>query len=162
MITMLSTAELFDAHPHCASCETQFKQYGGRRRFFGRIRTVRCKDDNVLMRRLLETKTTDEVLVVDGGGYLGSALIGDMTAGIAADNGWAGVLIYGALRDVLAIETLDIGVKALGSNPRKSGKAGTGESDVILSFSGAIFTPGHWLYSDDDGLLISPKRLPEL
>lgn len=98
MTTAFLTADLFDAYPHCASCETQLQQYGGRKQFFGRIRTVRCIDDNVLIRRMLETTSDGEILIVDGGGYLGSALIGDVIAGIAADNGWAGVIIYGATR----------------------------------------------------------------
>jgi regulator of ribonuclease activity A len=160
MKPLFSTADLSDAEPTCSSCEILFKQYGGRREFFGKIRTVKCMDDNILLRRTLETRASGEVLVVDGGGYVGSALIGDMIAGIGIKNGWSGVLIYGGVRDIVALGNLDFGVKALGSNPRKGGQNGMGEVDVVLSFGGATFIPGHWIYSDDDGVLLSPERLP--
>lgn len=117
-------------------------------------------DDILLLRRTLEAKSAGGVIVVDGGGYVGSALIGDTLAGIGIKNGWAGVVIYGGVRDVIALAELDFGVKGFGSNPRRGGRSGTGEVGVVLSFGGAEFKPGHWLYSDDDGILVSPERLP--
>jgi regulator of ribonuclease activity A len=100
-----------------------------------------------------------EVLVVDGGGSLRCALLGDVMAGLASKNGWAGVVIHGAVRDLVAIDEVDIGVKALGSNPRRSGKTGSGEIDAQVSFGSVKFVPGHWLYSDEDGILVSEKPL---
>jgi regulator of ribonuclease activity A len=155
-----STADLFDAfEDRCSSCETQFKQYGGRRVFSGQIRTVQCLNDNALLRRALETASDGEALVVDGSGSLGSALIGDIIAGLGAKNGWSGVIIFGALRDVERISRIDFGVKALGSNPKKSTKAGTGRVDTAVSFGGVTFTPGDWIYSDEDGIIVSADKL---
>ena len=155
-----STADLYDAfRDRCSSCDTQFRQYGGRREFAGRVRSVKCIDDNVLLRRMLETHSDGEVLVVDGSSYLGSALMGDVIAGLGADRGWSGVVIFGAIRDTRALAKLDFGVKALGSNPKKSAKHGAGYVDVVVSFGGVSFTPGDWIYSDDDGILVSSEKL---
>jgi regulator of ribonuclease activity A len=111
------------------------------------------------LRRALETASDGEVLVVDGSGSLGSALIGDIIAGLGAKNGWSGVIIFGALRDVKRISRIDFGVKALGSNPKKSTKAGTGRVDTAVSFGGVTFTPGDWIYSDEDGVIVSADKL---
>lgn len=155
-----STADLYDSFgDRCSSCETQFEQFGGRPVFSGRIRTVKCLDDNILLRRALEMHSDGEVLVVDGSGYMGCALMGDVIGGLGEKNGWSGVVIYAAIRDVLAMARLDFGVKALGSNPKKSAKLGAGQVDVVLSFGGVAFTPGYWLYSDDDGILVSSEKL---
>lgn len=155
-----TTADLWDAHGEsCQVCTTQFRQYGGRRIFCGRIRTIECCNDNVLLRRALERSSPGEVLVVDGGGSLETALIGDVIAGLGRQNGWAGVIIFGAVRDANALGALDFGVKALGTNPRKSAKTGAGRADVPVRQGGAIFTPGAWLYSDDDGLLVASGPL---
>jgi regulator of ribonuclease activity A len=155
-----TTADLYDAFDtRCSSCSTQFKQYGGRRTFSGQIRTVKTLDDNVLVRRMLETSSQGEVLVVDGSGYLGSALLGDMMASLGVKNGWSGVVILGAVRDVSALGQMDFGVKALGSNPKRSAKKGAGQIDSPLSFGDVTFTPGQWLYSDDDGILVSNEKL---
>jgi regulator of ribonuclease activity A len=96
------------------------------------------------------------VLVVDGGGSLHTALMGDLIAGTAARNGWAGVVINGAVRDVAALRTLPIGIKALGTNPRKSAKTGAGERDVPVSFGDCVFAPGAEVHSDDDGVVVLP------
>jgi len=155
-----STADLCDIHEKsCQVCPTQFHQYGGRRVFSGRIRTIECHNDNVLLRRALEQPSPGEVLVVDGGGSLESALIGDIVAGLGLKNGWSGVIIFGAVRDVNALRALDFGVKALGTNPRKSAKTGAGRADVPVRAGGVLFTPGAWVYSDDDGLLVAPGPL---
>ncbi len=160
MNPVFSTADLYDAHGEsCQSCQTQFRQYGGRRKFSGPIRTVHCRDDNVLLRRTLESGSSGGVLVVDGGGSLASALMGDVVAGIGCRNGWSGIVIFGAVRDSVALARLDFGIKALGSNPRKSAKAGAGSVDTEISFGGVTFAPGHWVYSDDDGILVSRERL---
>ena len=155
------TADLYDAHGEaCRSCQTQFRQYGGRHAFSGQLRTVQCRDDNVLLRRALETRSAGEVLVVDGGGSLASALLGDIIAELGRGNGWSGVIIFGAIRDAAALGRIDWGVKALGSNPRKSAKTGAGAADIEVSFGGVAFVPGQWVYSDDDGILVSARELP--
>ncbi len=99
------------------------------------------------------------VIVVDGGGSTAIALMGDMLAARARDNGWAGVIINGAIRDSAEIAAVDIGVKALGVNPAKSEKKGEGETDIVLEIGGARFQPGHWVYCDEDGVLVSPEEL---
>lgn len=160
MTAPFATADLCDAAgDRCASCETPFRQLGGRRAFHGRIRTVRCRADNALVRRVLETTAGGDVLVVDGGGLLGAALLGDQLAALGAKHGWSGVVIFGVVRDCAALATIDFGVKALGTNPRRGGKLGAGEIDVPVEFGGVTFVPGQWLYSDDDGLLVAESPL---
>lgn len=160
MSSSVSTADLCDDFGKvCGSCTIQFKQYGGRRQFSGRIRTIRCLGDNALLRKTLGTPTHGEVLVVDGGGHLGSALMGDRIGGMAVDNGWEGVVIFGAVRDSIALGALQFGVKALGTNPQRSAEEGRGELDVTVAFGGVAFTPGHMLYSDEDGILVTAAPL---
>ena len=113
------TADLIDRHGDVLlSCDLQFRQFGGRSRFSGRVRTVRCHQDNVLVRQVLSQAGEGQVLVVDGGGSLHTSLVGDIIAGLARGNGWVGLVVNGAVRDVVALGGLDIGIKALGSNPR--------------------------------------------
>lgn len=155
-----ATSDLIDDFgDELQSCETQFRSYGGRTAFAGPITTVRCLRDNGLVKRRLGDAGAGQVLVVDGAGSLASALLGDMIGGAAVRQGWAGVVIYGAVRDVAALRGLDLGIKALGSNPRKSGKEGTGEVDVPVAFGGTEFRPGSWLYSDEDGIVVAPRSL---
>ena len=154
------TSDLVDAHgPALRSCEVQFRQYGGRRRFHGPVRTVKSFEDNALIKQVLSTLGNGAVLVVDGGGSLRCALVGDVIAGLGQQNGWAGLVIWGAVRDTAALAELDLGLKALGSNPWKSGKTGSGLADVPVSFGGLTFRPGDWLYSDEDGIVVSTSRL---
>jgi regulator of ribonuclease activity A len=154
-----ATADLHDAHPDAPSCALQFRSFGLRRRFAGRIRTVRSYQDNVLLKQMLGTPAQGDVLVIDGGGSLQCALIGDVIATLGMKSGWAGAIVHGAIRDSAAIDALDFGIKALGTNPRKSTKNGDGLADVPVSFGGATFVPGHWLYSDEDGILVSARAL---
>ena len=154
-----ATADLIDAHPDTPSCVLQFRSFGLRRRFAGRIRTVKSYQDNVLLKELLGKPSQGEVLVVDGGGSLECALIGDMIAILGMKSGWAGAVVHGAIRDSVAIDALDFGIKALGTNPRKSTKNGDGLVDVPVNFGGVNFVPGHWLYSDEDGILVSATPL---
>jgi len=152
---IFTTADLIDAHPEVASCDVPLVSYGRRRRFAGPIRTVRTLEDNALVKEMLSAHSAGEVLVVDGGGSLHCALVGDVIAGLAQRNGWAGIVVYGAVRDSVALDTLDFGVKALGTNPRRSAKNRTGAADVPVTFGGVTFARGHWLYSDEDGILVS-------
>jgi regulator of ribonuclease activity A len=152
-----ATSDLVDEHGDSLECcDTQFRSLGGRRRFRGRIVTVRCREDNALVKATLSEPGRGKVLVVDGLGSLRSALMGDMIAEIAIGNGWEGVIIHGAVRDVDLIDRLDIGVKALGTNPRKSAKTGVGHRDLPVSFGGALFTPGREVVSDADGIVVLP------
>ena len=150
----MTTSDLFDEHSGAASCETQFRQFGGVRSFSGRIATVRCYEDNVLLRRCVTEPGEGRVLVVDGGGSFACALLGDKIAELAVSNGWAGIVVNGCVRDVVALTALPIGIKALGTNPRPSGKGGAGEVDVPVSFGGAEFAPGALLHADDDGVIV--------
>jgi regulator of ribonuclease activity A len=153
--TAINTADLYDERgDELASVSLQFQSLGGRTHFSGPIRTVRCFQDNALVKSTLATPGNGNVLVVDGGGSLGTALMGDMIAESAVANGWAGVVIHGAIRDREAIAQLELGVKALGSNPRKSAKAGAGEVDVDVVVDGVIFRPGAMVWCDPDGILV--------
>ncbi|MCC5578450.1 ribonuclease E activity regulator RraA [Microtetraspora sp. AC03309] len=154
----IATADLYDERgADLDSCDLQFRQYGKCRAFHGVIATVRCHQDNFLVKATLSEPGDGRVLVVDGGGSLHTALMGDVIAGLAVANGWSGVVINGAVRDVAALSLLDVGIKALGSNPRKSAKEGTGERDVPVTFGGVVFVPGAELFSDDDGILVTRK-----
>ena len=156
----IATADLYDEHGEDMEvCETPFRQYGGVAAFHGEVVTVKCFEDNVLVRRALSEDGSGKVLVVDGGGSLCAALVGDVIAGLAFENGWSGILLNGAVRDVAALVGLGIGIKALGSVPRKSAKAGAGEAQVPVGFGDARFVPGTWVYCDEDGVVVSIGRL---
>jgi len=127
---------------------------GGRSHFSGPVRTIRCFEDNGLVKSTLATPGNGAVLVVDGSGSLRTALMGDMIAASAVANGWAGVVINGAIRDRAALADMPLGVKALGSNPRKSSKAGAGETDVDLLIDGVTIRTGVMIWCDPDGILI--------
>jgi regulator of ribonuclease activity A len=152
---MTSTADILDAHPLDALvCQLALGQFGGIASFGGAISTVRCHEDNVLLRQQVAEPGGGRALVVDGGGSVRVALLGDMIAGLAAANGWAGLVVNGCVRDVAVLRHLPLGIKALGSNPRPSGKSGAGEIDVPVEFGGITFLPGAMLTSDDDGVVV--------
>lgn len=152
---MLLTADLYDQRGEdLQSVPLQFLNLGGNSRFSGPIRTVTCFEDNALLKSVLSTPAAGEVLVIDGGGSLNTALMGDMIAELAVQNGWAGVVINGAIRDRVAIGAMPLGVKALGSNPRKSSKVGEGVTDAVVRFAGVTFVPGRTIYCDEDGILV--------
>jgi regulator of ribonuclease activity A len=149
------TADLVDdIGPNVRSCDVQFRQFGARTQFAGPITTVRCLEDNALLKSVLSMPGEGGVLVIDGAGSLHTALVGDLIAELAHSNGWAGLVIHGAVRDAAALRGIDLGIKALGTNPRKSGKSGAGERDVTVSFGGVTFVPGDIAYSDDDGIVV--------
>ena len=155
MVEFRATADLVDdIGPGVRSCDLQFAQYGGRSQFAGPICTVRCFEDNALLKSVLSEAGDGRVLVVDGGGSLHTALVGDVIAELARSNGWSGLILHGAVRDAATLRTLDIGIKALGTNPRKSSKDGTGERDVTVSFGGVVFAPGDTAFSDEDGIVV--------
>ena len=149
------TADLVDdIGADVRSCDVQFRQFGGRSQFAGPVTTVRCFQDNALLKSVLTEDGDGRVLVVDGGASLHTALVGDLIAELGRSNDWAGVIVLGAVRDAATLATLDIGIKALGTNPRKSTKTGAGERDVVLHFGGVDFAPGELAYSDDDGIVV--------
>lgn len=152
---MSATADIYDARgEELASLAIQLDNFGGRLAFDGPVRTVRCVRDNALLKATLATPGHGAVLIVDGGGSLESALVGDLIAGSAAANGWAGLIVHGAIRDRELLKILPIGVKALGSNPRKSGKTGAGDVDVPVTIADVTFTPGRHVWADSDGVVV--------
>ena len=155
-----STADLFDDfEDQLQSCELSFQNFGGIKSFFGQISTIRCHEDNSLIRQTLSESGQGRVLVIDGAGSLRRALVGDMVAELARGNGWSGIVVHGAIRDSVAIGNLQIGFKALGTNPRRSTKTGSGFQNIPLQFGNISFTPNHWIYCDSDGIAVSPINL---
>lgn len=155
-----STADLFDAHEgHVRVAEGQLLALGRRRAFAGPVRTVKVHEDNALVRRALEEPGDGAVLVVDGGGSMRTALVGDKLAGLGVENGWAGLVVWGCVRDRVAIDALDIGVRCLGTTPRRSAKHGFGQRDLPVTFAGVRFAPGAHVYCDEDGILVSDAPL---
>lgn len=159
--TEISTADLCDNYSHSIGVAQPagFKNYGGRKSFFGEICTVKCFENNPLVRSMLETDGTGKVLVVDGGASVKCALLGDNLAQLALDNNWNGVVINGCIRDSAAVSKIAIGVKALDTYPVKSGKKNEGETGVSIVFAGITFTPGQFIYCDEDGIVVSESRL---
>ena len=150
----LSTADVLDRHGASASvCLIQFRSFGARA-FSGTVETVRSVEDNVLLKQRLGEPGDGRVLVVDGGGSLACALMGDTIATLARDSGWAGLVINGCVRDSVALGELGLGVKAIGTNPRPSRKEGAGEVDVPVTFGGVTFEPGAQLWADEDGVVV--------
>lgn len=154
-VEFIPTADLVDEiGEDVRSCDTQFRNLGGRTEFAGPITTVKCFQDNALLKKVLSEPSHGGVLVIDGDGSLHTALVGDVIAGLGRDNGWAGVIVNGAIRDSKLIGEMDFGCKALGTNPRKSTKTGAGERDIVVSFGGVDFIPGQTVYADSDGIVV--------
>ena len=155
-----ATADLCDAYiEELQVLEPILQDLGGTLAFGGGIETVKVFEDNVLVRQTLETSGQGRVLVVDGGGSCRRALVGDRLAALAKDNGWAGIVVYGCIRDSAEIAGIEIGLKALATHPCKSDKRGDGQVGIPVTFGGVRFEPGHWLYADADGVVVSPRRL---
>lgn len=160
MAETFKTADLCDAHEgQIQICEPIFLSFGGRRRFAGTIATIKCFEDNSLVREMVDEPGSGRVLVVDAGGSMRCAMLGDLLAARAVANGWEGILMNGLIRDSADIAEMDIGVKALGTHPRKSVKRGVGESGVAVRFAGVDFMPGSHLYADEDGIIVGEKDL---
>ncbi|GBG01026.1 putative 4-hydroxy-4-methyl-2-oxoglutarate aldolase [Azospira sp. I13] len=136
-----------------------FKAYGGRPRFSGRIHTLKIFEDNSLVREALGQPGQGKVLVVDGGGSLRCALVGDQLAVLAQKNGWEGIVVYGCIRDSAEINRIDLGVRALDTHPQKSIKKGVGDQNIAVTFGGATFKPEEWIYVDEDGVIVSATAL---
>ena len=156
------TADLCDDHydnGNIQICEPIFGDFGARNKFSGAIHTIHCFEDNSLVREAVAMDGKGKVLVIDGGGSLRCAMLGDLLAAKAVSNGWEGVIIHGLIRDSADIETMDLGVKALGTLPLKSVKNNKGTHNVEVGFAGVRFTPGSFAYADEDGIILSPAAL---
>lgn len=155
-----ATTDLCDDHSgNLQIAEPIFQDFGTTTRFHGPITTLKIFEDNSLVRDTLETDGQGGVLVVDGGGSKRCALLGGNLAVLAQENNWAGVLVYGCIRDREEIEATTVGVKALAAHPLKSNKKGIGEKNVPVHFAGVRFNPGDWLYADVDGIVVSASAL---
>ena len=155
-----ATADLYDQHEGKVQVALPlFRDYGGRKVFGGQVATVRVFEDNSLVRAALSEQGQGKVLVIDGGESLRCALVGDLLAQLGKDKGWEGIIVSGCIRDSSAIAGIDIGIKALGTNPRKSVKKGVGDRDVPVTFAGVTFNPGDYVYADTDGILVSASKI---
>ncbi|PSJ45954.1 putative 4-hydroxy-4-methyl-2-oxoglutarate aldolase [Zobellella taiwanensis] len=139
--------------------EPLFRDYGGETLFWGQAVTVRCYEDNSRVRELVATPGTGKVLVVDGGGLLRCALLGDMLAELALQNGWEGIVVHGAIRDAGTLSTMALGIKALAACPLRSEKRGEGSVEVAVTFAGATIHPGDYIYADLNGILVAREPL---
>ncbi|MFC3533589.1 ribonuclease E activity regulator RraA [Vogesella facilis] len=154
------TTDLYDANEgKVAVLQPMLHSYGARPRFYGQIVTLKLFEDNTLVREVLGEPGQGKVLVVDGGGSLRCALLGDQIAELAVKNQWEGVVIHGCIRDSVAINALPLGVRALATNPKKSVKRNEGSRELTVNFGGVDFVPGQWLYADEDGVLVSASAL---
>ena len=154
------TPDLCDEYPDLVRVlEPMLANYGGREAFGGEIVTVKCFEDNSLVKQYLGTPGEGKVMVVDGGGSLRKALLGDMIAESAVENGWRGVIINGCIRDVSTIATFELGVQALASVPLKTEKRGMGDYNVPVTFGGVTFNPGEYVYADSNGVVVSARPL---
>lgn len=150
------TADLCDDHSEQLQiAEPGFQNYGGNTHFSGQIVTIKLFEDNSLVRETVGSPGEGKVLVVDGGGSMRCALLGDLLAAKAVDNGWSGILINGCIRDSAEISDMALGVKALSTHPLKSVKKGVGEMNVPVRFAGVTYNPGDYLYADEDGVVVS-------
>ncbi len=155
-----SVADLCDAFSdNLQIADPMFTDFGGKLDFAGSISTVKCFEDNSLVRAALEEPGEGRALVVDGGASDRCALVGDNLARLALDNGWAGIIVYGCIRDSAAISEMDVAIKALNAHPKKSFKHNTGDRDVPVRFAGVSFIPGEWIYGDLDGVVVSASEL---
>lgn len=154
------TPDLCDNHPDKIKVvEMDFNNYGKRQSFCGQIVTVKCFEDNSLVKEQASQPGKGKVMVVDGGGSARRALLGDMIAENFVKNEWEGIIIYGRIRDVDVINTLELGVQALGTVPIKTEKRGLGDLNVPVHFGGVDFIPGQYIYADNNGILVSEEAL---
>jgi len=156
------TADLcdrFSDQPNFQIAEPIFRQFGAKLRFSGQITTLKVFEDNSLVRATVKNKVTDRVLVIDGGGSRRCALLGDTLTGLAMENGWQGIIVYGCIRGSERIDQMPIGVMALNTHPLRSRKHGSGDLDVMITFAGVNFKKDHYLYADRDGILVSETKL---
>lgn len=163
----MKTADIWDAYGETENdsavrvLDPGFLDFGGVTAFSGPAQTVKVFEDNLLVRQLLESPGEGKVLMVDGGGSLRCALVGDQLALLAIENGWSGLVVSGCIRDSAEIASMPIGIKALGTNPRKSAKRGHGVTGIPVEIGGVVIAPGNWIYADADGVLVSTGPLQQ-
>lgn len=162
--TAFSTCDLCDEHKGDDSGDFRVLPYGwgsfgGNPRFAGPVSTVKCFEDNSLVKAALDTPGNGRVLVVDGGGSLRRALVGGNVAKAAADNGWAGIVVHGCVRDAAELAATPVGIRALGLVPLPTVKRGEGQSEVPVQLGSVWVRPGDWLYADADGIVIGARAL---
>ena len=153
------TTDLSDAHEDVRYLAPGYQDFGGKTRFHGPAKTLLTFEDNTKLRAAVEQAGNGQVLVVDGGGSMNCALFGGNLDKLAAQNGWAGIIIHGCVRDRAELAAEAVGIKALASHPKKSLKRDLGSFDMSLNFSGVTVHPGDWIYADEDGVLVSPCKL---
>lgn len=155
-----TVSDLCDANEtRITTADPIFRDFGGHRAFAGLITTIRCFEDNSYLKAMLSKSGDGKVLVVDGGASTRCALLGDQVAEAAVRNRWQGIIIHGCIRDSQKIAALDIGVKALAACPKRSVKKNIGEYGINLNFAGVDFIPGHYVYADEDGIIVSADKL---
>ena len=155
---MLSTPDILDTHPDLETL-IEFKHFGGKKSFQGEIQTIQCFEDNSFVKKELSKQSHSGVLIVDGDASKNCALLGDLLAQMAKDNGWSGIIINGFVRDIEILRGIDIGVMALGACPRKSEKKDQGMRNLGIEIDDVFIKPGYWCYSDENGVLISKLKL---
>ena len=154
-----TTSDVSDKlHPDVQYLDPVYKNYGAKTSFSGHIVTVKCYEDNSLVEKALKTHGKGSVLVIDAGGSMNCAMLGDKRAADAIKNEWEGILVHGLIRDSATINGMEIGVRALGACPLKSIKKGVGDSNLIVNFSGVTFNPGEYLYADEDGVIVVKEK----
>lgn len=159
-MTDFATADLYDDHGDRLSVLTlPWVDLGGQPRFAGPVRTIRALEDNSRVREAVATPGDGAVLVVDGGGSMARAMVGDRLARLAVENGWVGIVVYGCVRDARILRTLPLGIRALGTQPRKTVKRDQGVADAPIEIAGVRIEPGMWVYADEDGVVVAPERL---
>jgi len=157
---MKSTCDISDQlHPHVQYLDPIFKSYGGKTAFSGRIVTIKCFEDNSLVEEALKMNGKGCVLVIDAGESLRCAMLGDKRALDAIKNEWEGVIVNGSIRDSVMINSMPIGIRALGVCPRKSIKKGNGKRNLTVDFSNVKFIPNHYLYADEDGVIVIENKV---
>ena len=157
---MKSTCDISDQlHPHVQYLDPIFKSYGGKTAFSGRIVTIKCFEDNSLVEEALKMNGKGCVLVIDAGESLRCAMLGDKRASDAIKNEWEGIVVNGSIRDSVMINSMTIGIKALGVCPRKSIKKGNGKRNLTVDFSNVKFIPNHFLYADEDGVIVIENKV---
>lgn len=159
------TADLCDAHEAALKSGSLrvlppiFQNYGGEAEMAGPVATLKCFEDNSMVRKALESPGQGRVLVVDGGGSDRCALVGGNLGLLAVKNGWAGVIVNGCVRDTIELSECAVGIWAMASHPRRSDRQGVGQADVVLDMAGVRVSPGNWCYADADGILVSDNKL---
>lgn len=157
---VIKTADLYDRYAEeLRVCHPTLRDFGSRTAFFGEVVTAKCYEDNTQVKTILSEPGAGRVLVVDAGGSLRCAMLGDLIAASAVANGWTGIILWGCVRDSPELAAMDLGVKALATNPRKSERRGEGQRDCPVTFAGVRFEPGDWVYADADGIVVSSRRL---